>query len=418
MDIGKLKYVVGEAKKEKPAYIRFYGEVSQENTNRFNEEFSWLSDVVKPSKIVIGINSEGGSVLHGMGTFSLIQNSQVETETIIEGLAASMGSILWAAGTRSYMRDYSLLMIHNPFLKHATDELTPDQQQIVDAFRTQVETVYQRRFGLSKAKVKEIMDGKEGCDGTFMTAKQAVEAGIIPAENVIKTPKQIRDKVLNKIEGVTEISALKEIMLSANEEMSDFKPLSEAPSIHNQTDIKKDTMNEKELNSICAQLGLKEGSDMLSVVNRLTALQNAEKDLKELRNSFDELKIQKEGCDAQLANVNNELTKAKAELKTYHDAETAKRNAEIEAMVDAAITAGKISAESKDKWVAMAQTNLEMVKATLDSIQSRDKISEEIANDKKNVEEAEDQRTDAEKVLAAQVEEAVGKNFKYRTLED
>lgn len=44
------------------------------------------------------------------GTFSIIQQCPIEVETIVEGLAASMASVLWAAGTRSYMRDYSILI--------------------------------------------------------------------------------------------------------------------------------------------------------------------------------------------------------------------------------------------------------------------------------------------------------------------
>ena len=34
------------------------------------------------------------------------------------------------------------------------------------------------------------MSGKEGTDGTFFTAEEAVKAGIIPVENVLKTSKQ------------------------------------------------------------------------------------------------------------------------------------------------------------------------------------------------------------------------------------
>ena len=73
MKVDELKYVVGEAQEAKPVYMRFYGKIDEESTRNFNDEFLWIQDYVKPSKIVISINSEGGSVLYGMGTFSIIQ---------------------------------------------------------------------------------------------------------------------------------------------------------------------------------------------------------------------------------------------------------------------------------------------------------------------------------------------------------
>ena len=203
MKVDELKYVVGEAQEAKPVYMRFYGKIDEESTRNFNDEFLWIQDYVKPSKIVISINSEGGSVLYGMGTFSIIQQCPIEVETIVEGLAASMASVLWAAGTRSYMRDYSILMIHNPFIRDEKS-CNPDNEQIVNAFQKQIETIYHKRFGLTKAKVREIMDGKEGCDGTYFDAKSAVNAGILSAECVLKTSKQVwHSIVLGNIIAIT-----------------------------------------------------------------------------------------------------------------------------------------------------------------------------------------------------------------------
>ena len=51
--------------------------------------------------------------------------------------------------------------------------------------------IYRKRFGLSKEKVQSIMDGDEGCDGTDFDAQQAVEAGIIPVETILKTSQQV-----------------------------------------------------------------------------------------------------------------------------------------------------------------------------------------------------------------------------------
>lgn len=419
----ELKYVVGEANTDKPVCMRFYGRIDEESTRCFNDEFLWVQDYVKPSKIIISINSEGGSVLYGMGTYSLIQQCPIEVETVIEGLAASMASVLWAAGTRSYMRDYSILMIHNPFIREE-GESNPDNEQIVSAFQKQIETIYHKRFGLSKAKVREIMDGPEGCDGTYFDAKSAVDAGIIPSECVLKTSKQICNKVKNQIEGVVEANALQKIMASINTELGDFKPLGTSSSIPNQNHIENSNsqkvMNEEQnfaFGSVCAQLGMDKGTEVNSVITRISALIEAEKKVKEIQNSYDTLKIQKEGVDAQLTNIQNELASVKNELKVYKDAEKAQRDQAIEQFIDDAISNGKIDASAKSKWVEMAQDQFETVQATLNSIPKREKISAKIANDPANIDNAASDMTDAEKELAEKVEAAVGKDFQFKTLD-
>lgn len=431
MNTEQFKYVVGEANAGQPAYMRFYGRIDEYSARNFNDEFLWLQDYVKPSKIVISINSEGGSVLHGMGTYSIIQNSSIETETIIEGIAASMGSVLWAAGTRSYMRDYSILMIHNPFYNHKKDnssEITEnnseDNRQMVEAFRKQIETIYTKRFGLTKDKVRQIMDGEEGCDGTYFDAKQAVKAGILSADNIIKTSKQVCSKVKNQIEGLIEATQIQEMMASINAELGEIKPVDFADSIPNQNQIQNSNSQEKmakeqenAFDSVYAQLGLKETADISEVVNSINTLKDSAKKLADVQSAYDAMKIQKEGLDAKLTNVQNELNDVKTQLQTYKDAEKAQRDAEINQFVDAAIKDNKIKPESKSMWVEMAQTNFEMVQNTLNSIDKQDKISEKIAEDPANVGAAKSGMEEAERRMQAAVTAAVGEDFEFAHLD-
>ena len=108
----------------------------------------------------------------------------------------------------------------------------------------------------------------------------------------------------------------------------------------------------------------------------------------------------------------------KEQLQAYKDAEKAQKDAEIVAFIDNAIAENKITEDAKEKWVEMANTNFEMVQATLNSIAPSAKISKEIANDPANVENAEQGLTDAEKLMKAAVEAAVGKDFEFKTLQD
>lgn len=169
--------------------------------------------------------------------------------------------------------------------------------------------------------------------------------------------------------------------------------------------------------SVCAQLGLDKASDISAVITRITALTAAEKAAKEARASLDALKIQKEGVDAQLANVSDELKAVKSELQTYKDAEAAQHAAEVAKVVDEAVSDGRIKAEAREKWVKMAEADFETVKATLDSIAKPDKISEAIAADPANVAKTQSGLTEAEIRMKAAVEEVVGKNFEFHKLD-
>lgn len=419
MDVNNLKYVVGKAETNQPAIIRFFGSVDSFSTDCFNEEFLWLQDYVKPSKIVVLINSDGGSVMYGMSTFSIIQSCPIEVDCIIEGIAASMGSVIWAAGDHLYMHDYSILMIHNPFV-YDNDNEDANIKNMVNAFRKQIETIYVKRFGLSKDKVRAIMDGEGDADGTYLSAKEAVDAGILPATNIIKTSKQVVEKVKSQIEGVKSVASICDIMNSALKEVDENKLLSEVVSIRTQnnqnfnpvvTGQEQNTMKENEnvqFNAVTAQLGLEAETSLQSVSARITQLINAESELKDVKNELGELKIKFKGKETEVANLQKNLSDVEGQLKAYKDAEEDARNASIDAMVEDAIKAGKIDAGSKEDWVGMAKANLDMVKKTLDSIPGRDNIVDEIAKDPENKNNAEEAMKDVNAKLAEKVKAVVG----------
>lgn len=419
MDVNNLKYVVGKAETNQPAIIRFFGSVDSFSTDCFNEEFLWLQDYVKPSKIVVLINSDGGSVMYGMSTFSIIQSCPIEVDCIIEGIAASMGSVIWAAGDHLYMHDYSILMIHNPFV-YDNDNEDANIKNMVNAFRKQIETIYVKRFGLSKDKVRAIMDGEGDADGTYLSAKEAVNAGILPDTNIIKTSKQVVEKVKSQIEGVKSVASICDIMNSALKEVDENKLLSEVVSIRTQnnqnfnpvvTGQEQNTMKENEnvqFNAVTAQLGLEAETSLQSVSARITQLINAESELKNVKNELGELKIKFKGKETEVANLQKNLSDVEGQLKVYKDAEEKARNASIDAMVEDAIKAGKIDAGSKEDWVGMAKANLGMVKKTLDSIPGRDNIVDEIAKDPENKNDAEKAMKDVNAKLAEKVKAVVG----------
>lgn len=420
MDTEKFKNIVGEAKSGEIATIRFFGKVTEESTNQFNCEFDYLENVVRPTRIRVLINSEGGSVLYGMGTYSTIQNSTVPTECIIEGMAASMSSIIWAAGDKSLMRDYSILMIHNPFQPESEEEKEPSE--LVKAFTKQIETIYRKRFGLKAELVRAIMDGAVDKDGTFFDATGAVRAGIIPADCVLHTSKQLCERVKNELSGVEDVTRIQTLMaaVSASLPPEENNKLfdEETTNLH---EINKDMSTEKtnspEYAAVAATLGLQDNYEVKDVMARLNTLVSVEAKLKETEKSLTDAQTVIAGKNATITNLQNDLATATASLTTYQEKEASEKQAKNEAIIEAAIVAGKITRESKDGWLAMAGDNPELVEKTLASIPDREQISKEIAKDPANIQAATDALKTAGDKMAEKVTQVVGENFEFKKIQ-
>lgn len=422
MDINNLQYVVGEAKENEVATIRFFGRITEESSSRFNDEFDFLENVVRPSCIRVLINSEGGSVLYGMSSYSTIQNSKVDTECIIEGVAASMASILWAAGKRSLMRDYAILMIHNPMLPDSEEEKTSD---MVMAFTKQIETIYRKRFGLKAEHIRSIMNGEAGKDGTFFDAEAAVKAGIIPATNVLHTSKQLCEKVRNELESTSDMPHIKALMSRICAEAPalgrENKPFSSvAPTLNEKNN--HSIMNEEkkislEFGAVAAALGMQEQYEVKDVMSRITALVGIEAKYKEVNKSLTDAQTVIAGKDATIQNMQKDLDAVNTRLGEYEKKEKEEQQARIKKLVSDAQEAGKITMESMAQWEEMAVTNYDLVEKTLKNIPAREQISKEIATDPVNVEAAAAATKTVEALMAEKVNAVVGDNFEFKKLQ-
>ena len=423
MNANEFKNIIGEVHSDKIATIRFFGKVTEESTASFNAEFDFLENVIRPSMIRVLINSEGGSVLHGMSTYSTIQNSKIKTECVIEGMAASMGSVIWAAANRSLMRDYSILMIHNPFLPNSEDGESSD---LVKAFIGQIETIYRKRFALPKEQVKAIMEGKAGRDGTFFDADSAVKAGIIPASNILKTSKQLCNKVKDSINGIEDIAKIQNLMEGFNHEASillhdENKPVEQKNTILKQTEKHENMTEERtisfEYGAVAASLGMKDAFEVKDVMARISELISVEAKLIEARQELSNAQTISAGKDATILNMQKDLDSATARLDAFEEKETKERNARINKLVEDAIIEGKIGQENKEQWVNMAEANYSLAETTLASIPVREKITQEIANDPINIQTATETIKTAEEKMAEKVIAVVGEKFEFKKLE-
>lgn len=423
----QLKFVKGELAQGKPANIYFYDDVDYWDVRNFISEFQYLENYVKPSKICIHIISAGGSCFEGIKAFSVILGSQTPTETINDGLAASMGSIIWAAGKERFMRDYAVLMIHNPRIED--ENLDEDGKKAVEAFQKQLKIIYQQRFGFDEEKIQKIMDGEENVDGTWLMAEDAVEAGIIDDDHVLKSSKEVVARIAASVDGVKNIKAIGSVMMAQHllENQKNTPTTITTKEVENSLHSNQilTTMTENEIKMVAAQLGISEDKATgAAITEKVNALLTKEKqfdsvkaELQTTKESLAAKETELTGCKASIDNLTQNLNSVKDELKVYKDKEAEVRNAEITSMVEAAIASGKISKESKETWVKLATDNFDLAKQTLDGIAARDNITAKIAGDLANKDAAANGiKSEAEQV-EAKVNEVVGKDFQFRTLD-
>ena len=133
------------------------------------------------------INSPGGVVTAGLAIYDTMQYIKPDVSTICIGQAASMGSVLLAAGAKGkrYALPYSRIMIHQP-LGGAQGQSTDIQIQAREILRIReiLTDILKQHTGQS---VEQIMADTER--DNFMSAIEAKEYGLID-EVIVRTGKK------------------------------------------------------------------------------------------------------------------------------------------------------------------------------------------------------------------------------------
>ena len=128
-------------------------------------------------EISMYINSPGGVVSSGLSIYDTMQYVRPKIATMCVGQAASMGSLLLAAGEQDmrYCLPNSRVMVHQPsggFQGQASD-IALHAQEILD-LKKRLNMIYVKHTNQKISAVEKALDRDN-----FMTSEQAVEWGII-----------------------------------------------------------------------------------------------------------------------------------------------------------------------------------------------------------------------------------------------
>ena len=143
--------------------IGTYGVTAQE----FINDIKGLKDM----PINLRINSLGGDVFDGMAMYNVIKRREAKTTVYIEGIAASIATIIALGADEVVMAENSLFMIHNAWggtMGEAKD--MRKTAETLDKISGELTDIYRKKTGLSNDVLAEMMD-----EETWLNAQEAYD---------------------------------------------------------------------------------------------------------------------------------------------------------------------------------------------------------------------------------------------------
>ena len=123
--------------------------------------------------IALHINSPGGSVFDGQAIYNAIQRHPARVTSHVEGLAASIASVVALAGDTVEMAANALFMIHDPYgMAMGTSADMRQMAEVLDKVKGTILGVYERKTGMDAEAILGAMAAE-----TWYTAAEAEEAG-------------------------------------------------------------------------------------------------------------------------------------------------------------------------------------------------------------------------------------------------
>jgi ATP-dependent Clp protease, protease subunit len=161
----------------KERIIFLTGEVNDYISSLICAQLLFLEAENPKKDISFYINSPGGVVTAGLAMYDTMQYIRPEVSTVCIGQAASMGSLLLAAGAKGkrYSLPQSRIMIHQPSggaRGQATD--IEIQAREILRLREKLNNIYVKHTGQKLATIEKAMDRDN-----FMGADEAKEFGLI-----------------------------------------------------------------------------------------------------------------------------------------------------------------------------------------------------------------------------------------------
>lgn len=168
----KSWYSIKAASDGTSANISIYEEIGGWGitAQQFSEDLKALGAV---SHINLHIHSPGGDVFDGIAIYNLLSKHPAKVTVNIDGLAASMASVIAMAGDRIVMPENAMMMIHKPWgISGGNANEMRDYAELLDKVESVLIPAYARKTGKSAESLATMLE-----DETWMDGRECVAQG-------------------------------------------------------------------------------------------------------------------------------------------------------------------------------------------------------------------------------------------------
>lgn len=123
--------------------------------------------------VTLNVNSPGGEVFAGLAIHNALKRHKGKVMCRVDGIAASIASVIAMAADEVVMPENAMMMIHNPAaFAMGTAEDMRETADFLDKVTTSLISAYRQKTGLEDDEIAEMMAAT-----TWLTAAEAMEKG-------------------------------------------------------------------------------------------------------------------------------------------------------------------------------------------------------------------------------------------------
>lgn len=177
-----------------------------------------LKEIPKDKEIVVAINSPGGNVWDGLAIYHQLKARGEKVTTRVDGLAASIASIIALAGNDVQIPANALFMIHDPSgMCMGTAEEMEKMSAELDKHADVLAGIYSEKTGRTAEDMRALMRAE-----TWMTGSEAQEGGFADT---------VTDEI--SLSASADKSAWRERFVPSAQALPNPKPKKEIPKMEN-----------------------------------------------------------------------------------------------------------------------------------------------------------------------------------------
>ena len=162
-----------KAKANDTAEISIYDEIGfwGVSASSFAQDLKDCGNNLK--QINLHIHSPGGDVFDGIAIYNLLKNHPANVTVYIDGLAASMASVIAMAGNEVIMPENAMMMIHKPWgIQGGDAEDMRKYADLLDKVENTLIPAYANKTGKTPEELAEMLSAE-----TWLNGKECVEQG-------------------------------------------------------------------------------------------------------------------------------------------------------------------------------------------------------------------------------------------------